>query len=569
MRSSLAPTALIVAWGVGVLGACGDDADDPGGPSPLDETDAVDTEPPGDSDTAPPVEAPRPSYVPTDAVGWLVRASLDLRGVRPSLEELAAVEADPDAVEGLVVGFVDDPRFGDRVAELFAEVYLTRDEDPFVRLETYEGRWSLEDLARSTGAEPLQVLARIAREDRSYAEVVTADWTMANEVTGDIWPVDYPEGATGWQVVRYTDGRPSVGLLASNGLWWKYGSMENNLNRGRGNQFSRLFLCADFLAAEIDFSTDQPLSSEEALGDAIRTDPKCAACHDALDPLASHFFGFWYFGPRKATRIDHARYHPQRERAWRDYDGLPPAYRGQPTSGLADLGARVVDDPRFSRCFVERSFDLLLRRARLEDERVILDELTEAFLAEGMRVGALYRALVRHEAYRHGEGDGRLKLVSPAVLSTQLEDLTGFRLSRDDWDLVTAPVLGLQGLAGGIDGRTRTERLDEPSTTQALVVQRLAESAALHVVGHDLATPAEARLLTRVAGVEAADDALVAEQIAELHARILSVRVAADDPEVLALVDVLRAFEASHDDATAWVAVVTILLRDPRFLVYG
>ena len=40
---------------------------------------------------------------------------------------------------------------------------------------------------------------------------------MANPMLGEIWPVDYPDGAEGWQQATYTDGRPGAGVLATNG----------------------------------------------------------------------------------------------------------------------------------------------------------------------------------------------------------------------------------------------------------------------------------------------------------------------------------------------------------------
>ena len=43
-----------------------------------------------------------------DEIDYLVRASLDLRGVRPSPDEIAQVEANPNTVDDLVDGFFHD-----------------------------------------------------------------------------------------------------------------------------------------------------------------------------------------------------------------------------------------------------------------------------------------------------------------------------------------------------------------------------------------------------------------------------------------------------------------------------
>ena len=66
------------------------------------------------------VDAPAPDAAALDARRRLIRASLDVRGIRPSLEELDQVKSDPDAVDGLVEGFVDHPGFARRVRAIFA-----------------------------------------------------------------------------------------------------------------------------------------------------------------------------------------------------------------------------------------------------------------------------------------------------------------------------------------------------------------------------------------------------------------------------------------------------------------
>jgi hypothetical protein len=49
----------------------------------------------------------------------LARLSLDLRGVRPSLDELRAVAEDPDALAEYREEWLDDPRFAARMAWLW------------------------------------------------------------------------------------------------------------------------------------------------------------------------------------------------------------------------------------------------------------------------------------------------------------------------------------------------------------------------------------------------------------------------------------------------------------------
>jgi len=97
----------------------------------------------------------------------LARASLDLRGVRPSLAELEAVRKDPDALPEMVDAFMDDPRFEDRIVSLWAPVYLTRASEADASIAEFE---EADEIAAVTslGEEPLRVLAHIAATDLPY-----------------------------------------------------------------------------------------------------------------------------------------------------------------------------------------------------------------------------------------------------------------------------------------------------------------------------------------------------------------------------------------------------------------
>lgn len=543
------------------LAACGTSDGPPGG----DTDTTAHTDPPV-ADTDLPAED---VLAPLDL---LARTSLDLRGIRPSLDEIAAVEADPAALDSLIDNFLASPRFGRRVREIYDEIFLTRDEAPFAELAYLEEVWSIPDLSRSIGEEPTRILEHIANAGLPLTAFVTGDWTMANEVTADIFPVDYPPGQTGWQVAHYTDQRPAAGALSTNGLWWQHGSMLNNLNRGRANQFSRIFLCFDYLNAQIDFTGVSALDSEQALGDAIRTDPACASCHDTLDPLAAHFYGFWYFTRRLYDPYDTSAYHPERERAWADLGGLPPAFHGAPTTGLADLGRRTAADPAFSQCFATRSWEGLMRRTATNPERRDILDHDAVFRRAELDVRTLYADIVRSPAYRSGAGVEGRKLASAAVLSSQIEALTGFVWAESGWDLVRAPLLGFGPMAGAVDHIHRAEPLREPSTTLALVHKRLAEAAATYVVDHDLSSGSPT-LLTQVDGQEDPTspdgEAAIRDQIATLHARILTQPVPPDGP----IVDALWAlWQQTHVGPApgheAWSAVITVLLRDPRLVVY-
>ena len=201
----------------------------------------------------------------------LTRLSLDLRGVRPSVGEYERLRADPTQIDALTEEYLNDPRFPGRVMDLWSEVYLTRSEGYAVR----PGDFGVDPAAfyQSIGQEPLQLLGYVAANDLPYTDMVTAEYTLANETTADLWSLDYPDGATGWQVAHYTDGRPHAGVLTTNGMWWRYSSTDSNANRKRANEVSRILLCNDYLVRPIDFDRNVNLLDQDAVEDALRTNP--------------------------------------------------------------------------------------------------------------------------------------------------------------------------------------------------------------------------------------------------------------------------------------------------------
>lgn len=522
------------------------------------------------------VEGVPPAPTDLEPVDLLTRASLDLRGVRPTVAEIERVEADPAAVDVLLDEYLADERFEARVRDLFAEVYLTRTEGYGVNLSAFDldGYTDAQVLA-SIGDEPLRLLGYVAANDLPITELVTADYTVANEVLDAMWPIDYPDGETGWRKVHWTDGRPAAGVLASNGLWWRYSSTDSNANRKRANTVSRILLCHDYLTRPIDFDRNVNLLDTEAISDALRTNPSCTNCHVSLDPMASYFFGFWAYNDDSGLEV--ASYHPERENRWEDFNGTPPGFYGEPGSSLTDLGRQIAADNRFPECMVEHTYELLLRR---DVELADWSELTahrEALLDGDLALRPLFKSVMSSPRYRAGTDEGLigavpLKMATPNLLASQIEDLTGFRwVDGDGWDLMQSETTGYLSLAGGADGYYVTQTAKTPNTTLLLTQERLAEAASSYVVTHDLANPADARLFAEIAFTETpeTDRDAMARQLQLLHLRLFGDRVASDGPEVQANLELWSDLYAVDQSVPgAWEGVLSALLRDPDLLFY-
>ena len=532
----------------------------------------------------PPARTPTPTEAarygePLDAPRLLRRISLDLLGVLPTEDQLRRVTEDPTTLETITDELLNDPRLEDRFVALLNERWLTR-VDAF-NLEPWDYGLSAEQtypFLRSIGEEPLRIAARVLVEDQPWSEVVTANWTMANEITAEIFPIQYPEGGEGWQVSYYTDGRPAGGVLMTNGLWWRYYTTPNNFSRSRAAALSRLFLCEDFLLRPISFESPA-LLDRESLNAAIREEEACAGCHSALDPLASALFGFWWFDLYDPTEL--SRYHTEREQLGVYYLETDPAWFGTPLQGAVDLGPTLAADPRFKTCAVRTFAELLWRRGVDVEDLPTLETLRAGFVAADQRPKALLRLLLAGPEYRVGsltddapdEVADRLstaRLMSADQLATAIEDLTGFTWTLEGWDQLDNDEVGYRVLLGGVDGVTVTSPLRDPALSRVLALKRLAQGAGAAVAAADLHPEATTRtLLGEVTRDSRPGDAVFTAQLQALSWRLYAVPLDADrQAELEALWTAVAAEDGSERMAElAWASVLSVMIRDPRFEV--
>lgn len=497
------------------------------------------------------------SAVPVDltpTAALLARWSLDTRGVRPSLADLDAVEADPDAAYALLDTYLADPRFGDVVASGFAPAWLVRADEA----DSADANYGLADepeFLAAMGEEPLRLLGYIAASDLPYTDVVTGDWTMANEVLAEVYPTDYPLGETGWRRVSWTDNRPHVGALASNGLWWRYTTTTGNANRGRANAVARIFLCSDTQGRSIEVDTSVDLTNADAVQDALHTNPTCVACHTTLDPLGGFFWGFYVeFGTNPE---DLTHYHPEREDLWRTYGGgVAPAYYGTPASGLADLGRLIADDPRFPTCVTQQAAEILLQRPVTLTDTDDLVAHREAFVQAGT-LRALWRSILLDDGYRGGA-----RMASADMYVSMVEDITGWRFEADGNDVYREDRFGLRSMAGGGRAVFGTGQVLAATPTMTLVHQRIAEAAAAATAAREHVTPGP------LFAAEDFDTSTPdAGRIQSLSRRVLSRPPSSEEQEVLTtLWTALYTSEGSAE--AAWAGVLATLLRHPDVVIY-
>ncbi|MCP4804133.1 MAG: hypothetical protein GY913_20155 [Proteobacteria bacterium] len=503
-------------------------------------------------------------YVELDAPRLLRRMSLDLRGILPRVEELDAVEQDPSLLATYRDAYLEDPHLEDALVERLAERWHTR-------VDVFSGEWYDFGLTerdeflfeKSVGEEPLRLIARTIVEDRPYGEIVTSDKVVANEMLGSIWPIDRPEGS-GWVESTWTDGRPAAGILASNGLWWRYDTDAFNQNRARAAAIFRLLICEDFLA--------RPVSLDAAVGSdpetAIRSEPACQACHSAIEPVAAGLFGFWVESQHSAAEL--SSYHAEREQWGVDALDVELAWFGQPYYGLDDLGGLIAQDARFDRCAVESWSESLWRRPVSESDFDRLSELQAAYDGDGGRVKALLRAITDDEVYRAGglsrptpAEEQTTRMVAIHQLASASAELSGFAWLDEGIDHLAEDGRGFRILGGGVNGTSVTGPQRDPGLTWVLVTQRLAQGTASDLVRRELLNGD--RLLFTHATLETTpeDEAFDAE-LAHLRWALTARRA---DADVVAADRALWVAVESADGAeAAWRSVLEAILRDPEYV---
>jgi hypothetical protein len=548
------------------------------------------TESPGDD--APP---PDPTVVYLTPTQHLTRASMALRGLRPSIEDLKAVDADPELVPAIVDRYLGSPELAETIMELENETLLLRIEQATLTfpLPPALPTATALDINGSVFDEPLRLIADIVMSDQPYTKIVTANYTLTNNVVSTIWGLPHTGPAEQWSHASATDGRGAAGILGIEALYHRWRSTGFNYNRGRANMISRSLLCHDYLHADIDVDTTVDLSDPDVVANAVIANPSCAGCHQTLDPLASYLFPFR--GTINLVALNNGTdtypvggYTVAQETRWKTTNKRPPMFFGTPATSLAGLGQAIADDPRFARCTAMRFASYLTEVPRDQLSGAWIAKLQSELVATNFSAKKLARAIVLSDEFRvsydtdatAAETVVGAQKARPDQLERMLRDITGFRWTTTTAaklrgipygtpDLLKSDLVGFRVLGGGIDSYFVTEPVHTMNATSSLVAKSAAAAAADFVVEHDFTVPAAQRTLFVAAAVTETDETKVRAELAHLHARIYGELVAPDSSEVDDSYALFTdALAAAGNPRRAWKLTLIGMLSDFRSLFY-
>jgi hypothetical protein len=445
---------------------------------------------------------------------------------------------------------------------------------------------------RALAREPLQLIAYIARHNRPYTEIVTADYMVVNPWSAPVYQTktdihsDWAENS--WHAGRNRGYRlpdyPHAGVLTSPVFLSRFPSTATNRNRARARWAYRFFL-------GVDIETLSPRLIDPAELDetdnATMNNTNCTVCHSIMDPVAATFQNFGDDGLYLEHDIDSLPWSYKNtdlyEHGDRWYSDMrAPGFNGavmapsETDASLPWLGQAIASDPRFARGAVEFWYEALFGRApssrptdparpdyRARLSGWVAQDAVFSDIASKFRDGTagtgrygvydlkdLLVELVTSPLFTATGAAGAtgnrgieladmgfVRLLTPEQLNRKFEGLAG-RVWARNGNVDESDLLGRYRLFyGGIDSSGITERANELNALMSTVPQRMAFETACPLAVADFSEPAGQRDLFPV--VEPADTPdtpagiqAVRDNIVWLHYWLLGEYLADDDPEV-------------------------------------
>jgi len=575
---------------------------------------------------------PRLSKVLTlDARATFRKAAINIAGRVPTSDEDSRLAQSPDQLSASINSLLEENAFYERLKEIFNDAFLFiargQEGQPgvgrfgyFYFQETdYPNIWvnltstATDDPERivfldhegvSLWEEPLALLAHIARNNRPFTEILTANYTVVNPYSAYLYGLGPVPGTDS----RMDDWAPapaplvqrqgsateaaveSSGVLSTPAFLTRWGSTSTNLSRGRAE-----FVSKNFLATSILTFAQRPVNSTQldAVDNPTINNLTCAACHRYMDPLAGTFLGFSNGAP--------ASYIPQNT-AWSGSQYTPAGFLGEPypgdrTHAMPWMAQKIAADQRFPYAMVLRVFEGVTGRKPLayptntdsnslsawESQNAFLHEVAAHMAEQGMNIKVAFREILLSPYFRAAQdpnlpaalaiGLGEGRLLTPEILARKVRATLGthwgrFR-SNAPYDFLTSDY---NILYGGINPTESPARMTEINTMMAAVAGAMAREMGCRIPAWEFTKSPDARVVLPKVQIDTAplrkncptcalevDDAgerSIRENLAYLHQRLLGEVVDPNSPEVdtsyALFVDAWKEREEANTTSAYW-----------------
>jgi len=538
----------------------------------------------------------------------LRRVTLSLAGRLPSDAELKSL-GKPDALAKVLDAVMKEDAFYDRLREGFNDIFLTVGIDGnadatvlayehFEKTRLWYQKWEFKDITdpkerqqakyriareyrEALLGEPMKLIEHIVRNDRSFTEIITADYAMMTPYTSRGYgmfdeikdrfkdvndPFEYipvrlkalkgrsrqtdQDSETGF----YTH----AGVLGSFQYLMRYPTTETNRNRLRARMFYQHFLGVDVLelAARVSDAAAATAKYKVPTMEAA----ECVVCHKTLDPVAGLFQDYWKFAAEGVYGKRKGGWFTDMFGAGYEGEDLAPQERWRSLQWLSEHTAK---DPRFAVAMVEHVYYILTGRKVLlppkdlddplftahhraqQEQRALIETIATRFAKNGFNLKHVFKDWIASDFYR---ADGLTSIAINPAREAELDDLGLVRMLAPEqverklvaifgkgWGRLHSNDGGLGMLYGGIDSKEVTERAADPSGAMGAIQRLLSNDVACKATALDFSRPIAERLLfphvePDVLPGTTESDAKIRRTIEHLHQRILG-RVEASEIE--------------------------------------
>ena len=259
------------------------------------------------------------------------------------------------------------------------------------------------DLRRDMRRETELYFEHVLRENRPLTELLDSDYTFLNERLATHYGVPGVEGPDLRRVVLPPDS-PRGGILTQGTM------LAVTSNPTRTSPVKRgLFILDNILGTPPPPPPENVPALEDANGrdrapdttlranlEKHRADPKCASCHNRMDPLGLAFENFNAMGQWRDLERGHS------------IDASGQLISGEPFAGARELKKILVANHRdaFYRCFIEKLLVYALGRGLDHRDETTIDQLLESLQQADGRPVPLLQAIVASDAFQRRRHQG-------------------------------------------------------------------------------------------------------------------------------------------------------------------
>ena len=532
------------------------------------------------------------SYMNNEEV--LRKASIILAGRIPTQAEITAVKNGSDAtLKTTIRTMMNEENFAKFVYETADTHFLmskklssgsTYEEDYFPGLAVAKEQFKDQRSALyiSVRNETLELVKYIVLNDRSYQEILTADYTMVNPYLN----VAFKTGKTfndntdlyKWQPAKIQSNEhiasyPHAGVLTMASWLKRFPTTDTNRNRHRAKMFFK-----QFLGVDIESLAQREVHSDGDYFNPVMQNPHCVVCHETMDPVAGAFQN-WGISNRYRRNVTYttalpysylSSKYPKNEADERYYqkgdtwfrDVLAPGFNGEAmdggysgkTNSLQWLTSRAVNDNRFAlggvKFWYEGLFGIKPLASPFDETDINYEDALAGFKAQDdtfKEIAARFRSdlgngaynvkdllidLVMSNYFRAKSIDaylepsdvkysdiGMSRLLTPEQLQRKL-----FSITNKEWNEFRYFDRGYALNYGGFDTGGLIDRNTKLTMLMGLIVERMSFELSCSIVADDFKKEANQRTLFAnidLAETEASNEVAVRETLVNLHKRFL------------------------------------------------